>query len=198
MGTDPNGGIMNNNLIYNYRDLFKLSAQLLCKTGVSRKNAVIAAKVLIQADLEGVSSHGVTRLPIYLERLQKGYIKKKPEMKFSSYFPAVSMLDADNGLGHIAAYKAMKKAIVDAKNLGVAAIGVKNSNHFGTASYYANMALRQNLVGIVISNGPPAIPPWGGGNPILVLIPLPFLFREGMDMVPYPLTWLLAWLPEAK
>ncbi|KJS83032.1 MAG: hypothetical protein JM58_13480 [Peptococcaceae bacterium BICA1-8] len=146
-------------------------------SGVKKNDAEIVVKVLIQADLEGISSHGLTRLPIYLERIEKGLINANPNITLEFLFPALGIMDADNSLGHVAAHTAMEKIIANAKEYGISAIGVKNSNHFSAASYYANMAMNEGLVGIVIANGPPAIPPWGGReayfgtNPLAISIP---------------------------
>ncbi|MFZ7104055.1 MAG: Ldh family oxidoreductase [Peptococcaceae bacterium] len=168
---------MTNKFRFHYKELFDFSENILVNSGVPEKHAEIVVKVLIQADLEGISSHGLTRLPVYLERIEKGLINTNPRIALDFPFPALGVLDADNSLGHVAAHTAMEELIIKAKEYGIAGIGIRNSNHFGAASYYANMAMQHNLVGIVLSNGPPAIPPWGsyepylGTNPIAVSIP---------------------------
>lgn len=168
---------MGDKAYYNYQELVLFSEQLLYCSGVKKGDAQIVTDVLLTADLEGVSSHGITRLPIYLERLHKGLINNSPNITVKFPFPALGVLDADNGLGHIAGFKAMEEAILKAESFGISAVGVKNSNHFGTASYYAQMAVKKGLIGIVIANGPPAIPPYGarepyfGTNPLAISIP---------------------------
>ena len=168
---------MTNKLVFTYKELFNFSENLLINSGIKKCDAEIVVKVLIQADLEGIASHGLTRLPIYLERIEKGLINANPKITLEFLFPALGIMDADNSLGHVAAYTAMEKIIANAKEYGISAIGVKNSNHFSAASYYANMAMNEGLVGIVIANGPPAIPPWGGReayfgtNPLAISIP---------------------------
>jgi len=162
---------------YNYRDLVLFMEELLVNSGVKKDEAQIVVDVLVTADLEGVSSHGITRLPVYLERLAKGLINNNPKMTMEFSFPALGVLDADNGLGHIAGLRAMEMAIEKAKTFGIAAVGVKKSNHFGAASYYADMAVKQGVIGIVLANAPPAIPPYGsrepyfGTNPLAIAIP---------------------------
>lgn len=150
---------------------------LLVSSGIDERDASIVSDVLIKAELQGVSSHGLTRIEVYLDRINKGLINKKPNISIDFKFPALGIMDADNSLGHLAAYKAMAEAIEKAKTFGISMVGVKNSNHFGVASYYTEMAINENLVGFVISNGPPATPPWGGKemyfgtNPFAVGIP---------------------------
>lgn len=162
---------------YDYIALKTYIKDLLTSSGVEESGAGIVSDVLIRAELQGVSSHGVTRIGVYLDRIKKGLINKNPDIRTEFRFPALGIMDADNALGHVAAYKAMEEAIEKAKVYGICMVGVKNSNHFGAASYFAEMAVREDLVGFVISNGPPATPPWGGKemyfgtNPLAVAIP---------------------------
>lgn len=160
-----------------YNKLKTYVKSLLMSSGIEERDALIVSDVLIKAELQGVSSHGLSRLEVYLQRISKGLINKKPNLSIDFKFPALGIMDADNSLGHLAAHKAMTAAVEKAKDFGISMVGVKNSNHFGTASYYAEMAVKENLVGFVISNGPPATPPWGGKemyfgtNPLAVGIP---------------------------
>ncbi len=162
---------------FNHMELKKYIKELLISSGIEESGAEIVSDVLIRAELQGVSSHGATRIGVYLDRIKKGLINKNPKIKIEFKFPALGIMDADNAIGHFAAYNAMKEAVEKAKVYGISMVGVKNSNHFGAASYFAEMAVRENLVGFVISNGPPATPPWGGKemyfgtNPLAVAIP---------------------------
>ena len=162
---------------YNHKEMTEFINNLLTTSGIVEREARIVTDVLLRAELQGVSSHGLTRIGVYLDRIGKGLINIKPQMKLDFKFPALGILDADNALGHVAAYDAMSAAIEKAKAFGIGMVGVKNSNHFGAASYFAEMAANDNLVGFVISNGPPATPPWGGKemyfgtNPLAVCIP---------------------------
>jgi len=175
---------MGNKCYYGYQDLALFMENLLVNSGVKREDAKIVANVLITSDLEGVASHGITRLPIYLERLSKGLINKNPNITLLFPFPALGVMDADNGLGHIAAHQAMENAIEKTKILGIAAVGVRKSNHFGAASYYADMAVKQGLIGIVIANAPPAIPPYGGREPYFGTNPLAISIPGGKQYGP--------------
>ena len=160
------------NQLYTVDKLNDFSVGLLSRVGLSRENAQIVADSLIFADLRNVSSHGIVRLPTYIERIESGIANVQPDMKFISEKGATCLLDAGNGLGQLAGHMAMQKAIHLAKEFGISMAAVKNSNHFGTASYFSMMALDENMIGIVMSNASPAIAPFGTATPLLGTNPL--------------------------
>jgi len=175
--------------------LRQLVAGLLEKHGVPSADAGIVAEVLVAADLRGVESHGVGRLyPYYLHRLEKGYMKGRPDMRLVRSFGAAFTLDADNGLGHVACHAAMKRCMELADQFGVGVGGVRNSNHFGIAGYYAMMALDAGMIGICICNSQPLVLPTYsrqrllGTNPISIAIPAgnsrPFVLDMATSIVP--------------
>lgn len=147
------------------------------KAGVNREDASILAESLVEANLLGVDTHGVSRLPIYLERISRGLIDSKAEMAFKQNMPAVCVLDAKNGLGQIAGVKAMREAMRLAKEFGVGMVGVIDSQHFGIAGYYCSLASKEGFIGLAFTNAEPALPPWGsyeayfGTNPIAMSVP---------------------------
>jgi LDH2 family malate/lactate/ureidoglycolate dehydrogenase len=158
-------------------DLRKFSEALLLKAGLSVEHARIMTDSMILADLRGVKSHGIVRLPTYIERIEKGVTVLNAPMKYEKNLGAVALLDAANGLGQIAGSLAMNDAIRIARMYGIGMVGVKNSNHFGIASYYSMMALDQGMIGVVMTNASPAIAPFGaitplfGTNPLSVTVP---------------------------
>ena len=168
---------MENQLKYSVAELNNFSVNLLLKLGLDRENALIVAESLIFADLRNVSSHGIVRLSTYIDRIGSGIANVQPDMKFVSERGATCLLDAGNGLGQLAGYKAMQKAIDLAKEFGIGMAAVKNSNHFGTASYFSMMALDENMIGVAMSNASPAIAPFGtatplfGTNPLSIAVP---------------------------
>ena len=157
--------------------LKEICASLLQAVSVSREDAETTADVTVCAELRGISSHGIARMPAYLKRIRMGLINARPEFKFYSKYGPIAVMDADNGLGQVAAFKAMEKAIALAGEAGVGLVGVRNSNHFGVAAYYAMQALPHDMIGIVITNASPAMAPFGGRkaflgtNPMAVAIP---------------------------
>ncbi len=140
---------------------------LLQKLGASDEEANATAEVLAEGDLRGFASHGLLRLPYILRALKRGTIVTKAEVKVVRETPATALIDGGHGLGHYVATRAMRLAIEKAKRQGVAAVGVYNSNHFGIAGYYAELAMREWLIGIVTTTTDALVHPWGGVEPLL-------------------------------
>lgn len=163
-------------------ELHTFSTKVLTQAGVSQQHARLAADALIQADLEGVDSHGILRLAVYVKRMEENRINPRPHIKFFESSPTVLSVDGDNGLGHIVSTIALDRGIEMAKNLGLAGIAVRNSNHFGTASYYCQRACKHRLASIVLTNSPAGIPPWGGRKAFLGTNPIAFGFPTGTDV----------------
>ena len=140
---------------------------LLQKLGASGEEANATAEVLAEGDLRGFASHGLLRLPYILRALKRGTIVTKAEVKVVRETPATGLIDGGHGLGHYVATRAMRLAIEKAKRQGVAAVGAYNSNHFGIAGYYAELAMREGLIGIVTTTTDALVHPWGGVEPLL-------------------------------
>ena len=169
---------MDRPILYDLNILNEFCINVLIKAGFDAKDAEIISDTLMFAEMRNVTSHGIVRLPTYIERMEQGIINQYADMKFTNnQAAAVTMLDADNGMGQVAGYKAMKQAMSIAKLYGIGMAAVKNSNHFGVASYYSMMALEENMIGIVMTNASPAIAPFGtktpllGTNPLTVAVP---------------------------
>jgi len=156
------------------RNLAEAALQLC---GVDPEASRITATSLVEADLRGVGSHGIARLPWYVRRLRAGGDNPRPTIRVVSDGPTSAALDGDAGLGQVVAAHAMNIAIDKARAAGVGVVTVRNSHHFGSCAYWAEMALSHGMIGIAISNGGPNMAPWGGvipttGNdPIGVAIP---------------------------
>jgi L-2-hydroxycarboxylate dehydrogenase (NAD+) len=134
-------------------DLRSFVAAVLSKVGVAQADAQIVAEVLVTADLRGVESHGVARLEsFYVTRIQNGSIEATPAVSTVRETPTSLVVDAGNGLGHPAAKRTMDAIIAKASASGAAFGGVRNSNHYGIAGYYAMMALDHGMVGIASTN----------------------------------------------
>lgn len=130
--------------------------------GLPEDDARLCADTLVQADLWGHQSHGVMRLSWYLARLQSGVCSPvaKPEVIVDA--GAIAVIDGHDAMGQVLAAKAATEAIARARKHGIGAVGLRNSNHFGTAMYFTLMAARQNCVGFLSTNASPAMAPWGG------------------------------------
>src|SRR5216117_3480567 len=126
--------------VFFYQQLFQFTKSVLEKIGCSEKDAGMATKVLLSADLRGIDSHGVARLSGYVRLWDVKRVNTNPSMKIIHESPSTAVVDGDSGLGLIVAPYAMQIAIDKAKNIGTGWVSVKNSNHFGIAGYHAMMA----------------------------------------------------------
>lgn len=145
----------------------KIICTLLKELKVPDKEAEVTAEVLAEGDLRGLGSHGILRLPYILRALKRGTIVPDAEVKVVRQTSAAALLDGGHGLGHPVAVRAMRLAIEKAKEHGVGAVGVRNSNHFGIAGYYAQLAAGEGLVGVVTTTTDSLVHPWGGAEPVL-------------------------------
>ncbi|MGI6557416.1 MAG: Ldh family oxidoreductase [Limnochordia bacterium] len=142
--------------------LREFTAEVLVKVGMPAEDAALVADTLVTADVRGVSSHGIVRLPFYVNKMKLGGTKARPQIQVIQEGPSSALVNGGNGMGQVVASYAMNLAIKKAKETGVALVGVRASEHFGAAAYYAMMAARQDMIGIAWSNGPPVMAPWGG------------------------------------
>lgn len=155
--------------------LKQFTTEVLVKVGVPAEDAALVADTLVMADVRGVSSHGIVRLPFYVNKMKLGGTKIRPKIQVVKEGPSSALVDGGHGMGQVVASFAMNLAIKKAKETGVSLVGVKASEHFGAAAYYASMAARQDMIGIAWSNGPPVMAPWGGraaaiGNQPLAIV----------------------------
>jgi LDH2 family malate/lactate/ureidoglycolate dehydrogenase len=141
--------------------------EMLVKHDVPHEDAETIARCLVEADLRGVETHGVVRLPHYLNRVRLGLIKPRPDIRTQRSSPVAVGMDGDNGFGFVIATRAMEEAIAMARAFGIGLVSVKHSNHFGMAASYVLQALRAGMMSLVFTNASSAMPPWGGRDPIL-------------------------------
>jgi LDH2 family malate/lactate/ureidoglycolate dehydrogenase len=132
------------------------------QAGVPDAEARLLADTLVQADLWGHQSHGVLRLGWYLARLKTGAMRTITTPEFVMDGGAVAVIDGHHGVGQVLAARAADEAIRRAKTHGIGAVGVRRSNHFGTAMYYTRRAPEAGCVAFLTTNASPAMAPWGG------------------------------------
>ncbi len=140
---------------------------LLQHIGANEQEANVTAEVLAEGDLRGFASHGLLRFPYILRALKRGTIVPNAKVRVVRETPATALIDGGHGLGHPVALRAMQLAIEKAKKQGIGAVGVYNSNHFGIAGYYAELAVREGLVGMMTTTTDALVHPWGGVEPML-------------------------------
>lgn len=139
---------------------------------VPEKDAKICADVLLSSDLRGIESHGVQRLKMYYDRILSNIQNATTEIEVIKETETTALIDAGHGMGHVAAYRAMKLAINKAKQYGTGAVAVRNSTHYGIAGYYALMAIHDGMIGLTVTNARPSIAPTFGVEPMLGTNPL--------------------------
>ena len=175
-------------------DLANFCFRVFQKFGVSEQDARITSDVLVMADLRGIESHGVARLRRYVNGLHTGVMVAKPKVTVLRETPATALIDAGAGLGQPVSHQAMQKAIQKAIEVGAGFVALRNSNHYGIASYYAMMALEHNCIGMSMTNADAlVVPTFGrdtmlGTNPIAVAAPAnkerPFILDMATSTVP--------------
>ena len=173
--------------------LTKEITKIFKKFGLNQDHAKISAKALINAELVGAYGHGLSRLKMYCDRISKKVINPKPKIKIKKISQSISHIDADDSIGFVAADMAIKKAISNAKKTGIGLVAVRNSGHYGLSGYYAEQAVKKNLVTMIYTNAPPAIAPHGaikslfGTNPICFGTPsgskAPFILDTSISMI---------------
>lgn len=162
---------------FTYQQLFDFTKKIFLRINFSENDANLAAKVLLQADLRGIDSHGIARLSGYVRLWEAQRLNASPNIQMIYETPSTATINGDAGVGLVVAPKAMQVAIEKAKLCGTGWVAVKNSNHFGIAGYHAMLALQENMIGIALTNASPLVAPTFsverllGTNPIAVAIP---------------------------
>ena len=180
---------------YKANELRDYVVRFFLKLGVPRRDAEIAAEVLVLADLRGVDSHGIIRLNSYYgSRILKGTVNPLSPVTVIKETATTLALDGGSGLGMVVGRGAMERCIEKADQNGLAMVTVRNSNHYGIAGYYAMMALPHDMIGISFTNAQPLVAPtYGrtailGTNPIAVAAPAkeerPFVLDMATSIVP--------------
>ena len=136
-------------------ELRTLAAAVLEKAGLSPEHARTTADVFVWAALRGVDSHGIARVPAYVELLAKGVANAKPDLRFESTTQAAAVLDADRAPGPVALTAAAEEAVRRARVTGIASVGVRRTVHTGAIGYYVSKIAEQGLVGIGFVAGMP-------------------------------------------
>ena len=167
-------------------DIFK-------KYKLTSNQAKISADIIIKAELVGASSHGLSRLKMYINRIKRKLINNSPKIKIKKISKSISLIDADNAIGFVGADFGIKQAIKNAKSTGIGIVAVKNSGHYGLSSFYAEQAVKKNMLVFCFTNAPPALAPHGskkslfGTNPICFGTPtgtkVPFILDTSVSLI---------------
>jgi (2R)-3-sulfolactate dehydrogenase (NADP+) len=162
---------------YSVEETTALAARALKRAGASSATAQATALALVAAEMEGLSSHGLSRVALYAQHLRQGRVDGKAKPRFLKKKGATCLVDAAGGLAFPACALAVKEAIKRARRYGVAFAGVTNSHHAGAMAYHLEPVATAGLVGLAFTNSPSAINAWGGKkaffgtNPIAAIFP---------------------------
>ncbi len=177
----------------NHQQLKKILVNIFRKKGLSKNHANISGNALINAELVGAYGHGLSRLKMYCDRIDKKVINSKPKIKIKKISPSISYIDANHSIGFVAADIGIKQSIQNAKKTGIGLVAIKNSGHYGLSGYYAEQAVKKNLITMIYTNAPPAVAPHGalkslfGTNPICFGSPtgskIPFILDTSISVI---------------
>ena len=159
-----------------FESLSNFCREAYLKAGVPEADAEVVGSLLARADLRGVASHGVSRLPIYIERLEKDYVRKVCQFEIKRQKGATAYVNAQGSMGHLVSHKAMALAIELAREHGIGWVNVVDSGHFGVTGFFPMMALEKDMIGYICSNSAPMMAPFGGKKRIIGNNPLSYAF----------------------
>jgi (2R)-3-sulfolactate dehydrogenase (NADP+) len=154
------------------KELERLMASALQRAGATRAMAAATARALMVAEMEGIASHGASRIPQYCGHVRNGRANGAAVPVVSAESKAACVVDARQGLAFEACAVAANEAVRRAKEFGVAFVAVANSNHFGVAAYHVEPVVAAGLVGLAMGNSPAAMPAWGGKRALMGTNPI--------------------------
>jgi LDH2 family malate/lactate/ureidoglycolate dehydrogenase len=177
-----------------HAELFTFAKSVLVASGFSTDHADVVADHLVTANLRGVDSHGIMRLPVYIDAIEKGLINPRPRVRTVKEGEGYALIDGDWGLGHIATYQATQVAAAKARKTGIAIAATRNHWHSGMLAYYIMKLTSEGLVGIAMANSSPRMSMPGlrsavvGTNPLAIGVPgpeFPLIFDAAMSVVAF-------------
>ena len=162
------------------------------KNKLSDSHAKTVSDYLIKAEILEAKGHGLARLKMYCDRIKAKVVNPKPKIKINKISSSASYIDADNSIGFVSADIGIKQAIKNAKKTGIGLVAIKKSGHYGLSSFYAEQAVKKQLMVFCFTNAPAALAPHGakkslfGTNPICFGVPtggVPFIFDASTSMI---------------
>jgi len=145
---------------------------ILVAAGVPEKNAALTARAIVTSDVWGNPSHGLMRLPFYLQRITMGGVNAGANLNIISERGAITSIDGEDGLGHWQVWEAAQLGVSKAKEFGISLVSVKNSSHCGALGVYLYPALDAGQISMIFTNGPAVMPAVGGNAPLLSTSPI--------------------------
>lgn len=151
-----------NDFLFSVGDLRRFGVDCFLRCNVPREDAEWTIDVLLKAELQGKSTHGMSRLSAYVDAIRRNKINSHPKIEVQSTTSVTAMVNGDNGLGPVVAKVAIEEAIDRARQHGLSAVSVRRANHAGALGIYVQRVADEGLIGLAFTNAQPAIPPWGG------------------------------------
>lgn len=162
--------------IYTKQQLESLATKLFIAGGLRDEDAALVARDLVAADMRGLNSHGVSRIPMYLKRIDCKCVNPRPNIRVEQAAAAVLKVHGDDGMGFLVAHRAVEEGMKLCDKTGIAMVGCTHSTHFGMSALYIRQALEKGYVCMVYTNSSPALPVTGGRTAFLGAAP----FAAGM------------------
>jgi LDH2 family malate/lactate/ureidoglycolate dehydrogenase len=162
--------------------LYGLVRTIFERCGMAEADAGVVADQLVKADLRGIHSHGVMRVPLYVGKLTKGGVDARGRPRVVRDASAALVVDGGNSMGQVAGVFAMRQAIERARTTNVAVAAVGHSNHCGAMEYYVRMAVDADMIGIATTNALPTMAPWGGVDKLVGLNPIGIGIPAGAEL----------------
>lgn len=171
-----------------YSDMRNLGVSAFLAAGVPEETAICVTDALLMAELDGMPSHGFSRIPFYTDQARSGKVDARVSPEIIYPAPALTVVDARNGYAFPAIEAGLRLTVPLARQYGIALLAVRRSHHCGVLGHYVESIARENLIGIAFSNTPSAMAPWGGNKPSFGTNPLAFAcpcadFQDGNPIV---------------
>jgi LDH2 family malate/lactate/ureidoglycolate dehydrogenase len=164
--------------------LKEITIEILKGLKASAEESVLVAESLVQADMRGIDTHGVNFLKLLADRVEVQMVNLPTRLKVIKEDVATGLIDGGNGLGQVAAQRAMTMSIQKAQGCGVGCCLVRNTNNIGFLAFYTLMAAQKGMVGIIMTNGAASMSPWGGAQPFFGTNPLSIAVPGGPAETP--------------
>lgn len=160
-------------------DLHRYCAGILGAAGLPDDDAALVADSLVEANLRGIDSHGVSRIPIYVERIARGLTNTRPEVRIVAERGGALLIDGDNGMGQVVIQRAVELGLERLPAHGTVSVAVRNLNHYGSGAYFARRAAEHDAAVFLYGNAPATMVAWGGRERFLGTNPYTFAVPGG-------------------
>lgn len=160
-------------------ELQAYATTILSDAGLPSGDAALVAESLVEANLRGIDSHGVSRIPIYVERIARGLTNTRPDIRVVSERGGAVLVDGDNGMGQVVTQRAVELALERLPEHGTVSVAVRNSNHYGSGAYFARRAAAHDAAVFLYGNAPATMVAWGGRERFLGTNPYTFAVPGG-------------------